>query len=95
MEKALVMNSKDNVATSVSELAEGEVVSVLSGSERLEVRLHSAIPFGHKFAIKHIDKGSEVVKYGEIIGRSMSIIDVGQHVHIHNIESMRGRGDLK
>jgi len=95
MEKALVMDSKDNVATAIAELEAGEAVSVPVGSERLEVKIREAIRFGHKFAIKPISKGADVVKYGESIGRSTSAIDVGQHVHTHNVESLRGRGDLR
>lgn len=95
MEKALVINSNDNVATAIAELKPGVVVSVLVGSERLQVEIRQAICFGHKFTIQPIEKGSDVIKYGESIGRSTVRIDAGQHVHTHNIESMRGRGDLR
>ena len=30
---------------------------------------------------------------GQVIGRAMRAIAVGEHVHVHNIESGRGRGD--
>jgi len=86
MEKALVIDKVDNVATATSHLKSGEVVSLSVGSKRLEVHLNDDIPFGHKFAIRHIDKGDDVLKYGERIGRSLSVINVGNHVHIHNIE---------
>jgi altronate dehydratase small subunit len=51
------------------------------------------IPFGHKVAIINIESESEVRKYGEVIGRSTARIVIGQHVHVHNIEGIRGRGD--
>jgi len=95
MEKALVMNSKDNVATAITELNAGEAVSVPLDSGRLDVKIREAIRFGHKFAIKPISKDADVVKYGESIGRTTLAIDVGQRVHTHNVESMRGRGDLQ
>jgi altronate dehydratase small subunit len=41
-----------------------------------------------------IGKGDDVVKYGEIIGRATADIAKGEHVHVHNIESLRGRGDI-
>ncbi len=41
-----------------------------------------------------IPVGDGVIKYGEIIGRATCDIDVGDHVHVHNVESQRGRGDL-
>lgn len=37
----------------------------------------------------------EVIKYGEIIGKASVEIRKGQHVHVHNLESLRGRGDLE
>ena len=92
MEKALMMDNKDNVATAIAELHAGEAVSVLVNSERLEVKLGEAIRFGHKFAVKPINKGEDVVKYGQSIGRSTSAIAVGQHIHTHNVESMRSGG---
>jgi altronate dehydratase len=43
---------------------------------------------GHGIALKDIIKGEEVIKYGEVIGRSTDHIKEGSHVHIHNIESL-------
>ena len=34
------------------------------------------------------------MKYGQPIGRATAAIAPGEHVHVHNIESLRGRGDL-
>ena len=39
MEKALVMDGKDNVATAIAELKTGEVVSVLVDSGRLNLKV--------------------------------------------------------
>ncbi|MDP1993088.1 MAG: SAF domain-containing protein [Syntrophales bacterium] len=38
-------------------------------------------------------KGDLIVKYGEPIGIATQDIRIGQHVHVHNLESARGRGD--
>jgi altronate dehydratase small subunit len=51
------------------------------------------IPFGHKFATRDIGKGTLVVKYGEPMGVATRDIKAGSHVHVHNVESSRGRGD--
>ncbi len=37
----------------------------------------------------------EVYKYGESIGRATQEIKSGDYVHVHNVESERGRGDWK
>ena len=35
-----------------------------------------------------------LMKYGESIGRASRDIQKGDYVHVHNLEAMRGRGDL-
>ena len=45
----------------------------------------------HKFALRAIAQGEVVVKYGEAIGRATRAIDVGEHVHTHNLMSARAR----
>ena len=46
-----------------------------------------AIPFAHKVAIRAIEAGAQVVKYGVPIGRAKVAIEPGRHVHVHNIRS--------
>ncbi len=45
------------------------------------------IPAGHKYALKDINKGEFVIKYGEIIGRASQDIKEGEWVHSHNVKS--------
>lgn len=92
--KAIKMNPKDNVATAIDDIKSGEVVGV-KNDEVFEVQVLQEIPFGHKFALRDISKGEAIVKYGEVIGRATAEIRKGEHVHVHNVESLRGRGDLK
>ena len=40
-----------------------------------------------------IKKGEYAYKYGQIIGLALEDIHPGDHVHVHNISSTRGRGD--
>ncbi len=58
------------------------------------VTANADVPYGHKVAIRAIPKGEAVMKYGLSIGSAMEDIQPGDHVHIHNVESNRGRGDL-
>lgn len=96
MAKALVINKKDNVATVLEDLKEGEEIDIsVKGEAGTKIVLRQRIPFGHKLALRKIEKGEAVIKYGEEIGRATEDIDTGQHVHIHNVESLRGRGDLR
>lgn len=92
--KALVIHKKDNVAVAVVPIKAGERVTVKrDGEEEIEVR--DEIQYGHKFALEDFAPGDPVVKYGEIIGQASQNIKRGSHVHVHNLESRRGRGDLK
>lgn len=90
---ALVMDDKDHVATALKDLKAGESVTYRNGLEVFSLTLVDAVPFGHKIAITEIAEGSDVRKYGEVIGRASVAIQVGQHVHVHNVEGIRGRGD--
>ena len=91
--KAIVMKASDNVATVVETVEPGtETVLEIEG-RRVSVLVTERIPFGHKFAVRDIGKGSVVMKYGEPIGVATMDIKAGRHVHVHNVESSRGRGD--
>ena len=93
MENALVMNEADNTATALCNLDKGETVTVNAGVNQVTVELTETIAFGHKFALKPIFKGETVFKYGASIGRATAEITPGMHVHTHNLEGVRGRGD--
>ncbi len=86
----LVITKKDNVAVALKDLKKGSVVKV--DSDTLNVL--DDIPTGHKIALVDIPTGGEVIKYGEVIGKATQDIKKGMWVHVHNVESERGRGDI-
>lgn len=90
---ALVMDERDHVATAIKDLQAGEQITYLKQHQRIELTLLDSIPFGHKIAIESVPAGTDIRKYGEIIGRTTIAIEAGQHVHVHNVEGIRGRGD--
>jgi altronate dehydratase small subunit len=92
---AIALRDTDNVATALRELAAGQEVVIGVGDRTVHVCLRQAIPFGHKLALTDIPQGASIVKYGEVMGRATQAIPAGTHAHIHNIESLRGRGDLE
>ena len=94
---ALKVADADNVATVFADgTTAGTVVCVRdrAGNESLVTALGD-IPYGHKIAIADIAVGQTIVKYGESIGVASREIAVGDYVHVHNLDSMRGRGDLE
>ena len=96
MARALVMADGDNVATLLSDADRGAPVEVRSrGGEVLgTVIANGPIPFGHKIALRDLKEGERVVKYGEVIGRASRPIAKGDHVHVHNVESLRIRAEV-
>jgi altronate dehydratase small subunit len=91
---SLVMNEKDDVATVLRDMPVGESMRYRRGESLETLVLLNPIAFGHKVAITPIKQGADVYKYGDIIGRATQNIEPGEHVHVHNIEGVRGRGDL-
>lgn len=89
--KAIVMDHKDNVATLLSDVEKDVVVVVTSacGDVINEVKAINHIPFIHKIAIKKIGMHKVVLKYGEVFGEAIKDIKKGEHVHIHNVKSLR------
>ena len=92
---AIVLHAHDNVATAVQDLKAGQQATVRLGHELTQSRLQEDIPYGHKFTLRPVRRGEEILKYGEVIGRATVDIGAGCHAHVHNIESLRGRGDLR
>jgi altronate dehydratase small subunit len=84
-----VVHESDNVATALRDLERGAVASVADKSgPRGSLQLHDPIGLGHKVALSGIGAGESVVKYGQPIGRATAAIEVGRHVHVHNVESL-------
>jgi len=42
---------------------------------------------GHKYALRDIAKGENVIKYGNPIGHATADIKAGEHVHTHNLKT--------
>ncbi len=92
---SVVITSDDSIAVCTSSLKKGEVARMFIGISEKDITVINDIPFGHKIAIKQINKGHKIIKYGESIGVATQAIQIGEWVHIHNVESERGRGDKK
>lgn len=90
----LILDQTDNVATALAPLEKGKIVKAVIDGSTKDIQLIDHIPMGHKFALEFIGCRTGVRKYGAPIGISTQEINVGEHVHLHNIESQRGRGDI-
>ncbi|MCI6261064.1 MAG: UxaA family hydrolase [Pyramidobacter sp.] len=94
---ALKVDELDNVATIFANgIVDGTEVEVRDKKGIMEpIVVHGDVPYGHKIALRDISKGEKIVKYGECIGAASVDIKKGAYVHVHNLEALRGRGDLK
>ena len=92
---AIIIDNRDNVATALRQIDKGEQIDLSVEQKTCHIGLMQTIPAGHKFALEAILKGAPIFKYGEIIGQATEDILAGQHVHVHNVEGLRGRGDRR
>ena len=84
MKRFLKINNADNVAVAIADdLKKGEVITL----DGRPIKLHEDIQSGHKFAIKEIAEGEEIIKYGYPIGHAIHAIKAGEWVHSHNIKT--------
>ncbi len=92
--KIIVIDNRDNVGTALERLPSGAEITVEIQETREKITLLSDIPQGHKLALRDIEEGESVIKYGEPIGQSLKKISRGEHVHVQNVVSaslLRGR----
>jgi altronate dehydratase len=89
MANALRIRPEDNVVVALRELSPRAALELSEAGETGVITLED-IPFGHKVAIRRIAQGEAVIKYGASIGVATADIIPGQHVHTHNLRSVRG-----
>lgn len=62
---------------------------IMDQDKTLEITSKSDIPIGHKLAIRALDSGATVIKYGVDIGKTIAPIQVGEHTHVQNLRTKR------
>jgi altronate hydrolase len=75
----LQLHAEDNVAVARMPIAAGERVAADGTAAR------EAVPAGHKVAVRAIQTGEPVTKYGQVIGFATAPIAPGEHVHTQNL----------
>ena len=81
--KFLKINAADNVAVAILPLSAGEQINV----EGECITLNEDIPAGHKFALKDLACGENVIKYGYPIGHACQACKQGDWMNEHNIRT--------
>ncbi len=84
MKRFLKINAADNVAIALADdLRAGETLDV----EGVAVTLREDIARGHKFALRDLAEGENVVKYGYPIGHTTAAVPAGGWIHSHNLKT--------
>ena len=88
----LVHDRRDNVGVVVVEDLKGgtDMLCVVT-EDNSDFRLTAKqdVPIGHKVALVDLEVGSTVIKYGQDIGKIVSRVARGEHVHVHNLKTKR------
>lgn len=84
----ILVHSGDDAAVACTDLKRGETCFV--AGQRITLR--DDIPFGHKAALREIEAGEPIMKYGSPIGHARCRIQIGDHIHTHNLKTnLEGR----
>src|SRR5690348_8650696 len=84
--RALLIAPGDDAAVALDDLPGGAVIAVAGR----QLTLRDAVPRGHKFAVRALDAGTLVRKYGFPIGRTSTPVPCGAWLHAHNLVTQLG-----
>ena len=62
---------------------------ILDEDRTITLECTQDIPIGHKVALRDLNVGDTVIKYGVDIGKVVQPVRRGQHAHVHNIKTKR------
>lgn len=62
---------------------------IMEEDREIKIKARSAVPIGHKVALKDYAPGDAVIKYGIDIGKVVAPIGQGEHLHVHNVKTKR------
>ena len=88
----LVHDHADNVGVVVVEgLQAGTDMLCVVTHDNTDFRMTVSmdVPIGHKVALKDLEPGDTVIKYGQDIGRIVAPVKKGAHVNTHNLKTKR------
>lgn len=80
-EIAVHLRPQDNIAVAARSLSAGMCFEY----DGATITLKQRIGLGHKIALRSIEKGEAIAKYGQIIGFARNTIEPGEWVHVHNV----------
>jgi (2R)-sulfolactate sulfo-lyase subunit alpha len=87
----LIHEEQDDVGVAVLDLqADSEIgAATLEGKSLGAVNVTQDIPLGHKVALRDLPADKQIIEYSRPIGRATQDIGAGEHVHVHNLRTLR------
>ncbi|MEI6184728.1 MAG: altronate dehydratase family protein [Bacteroidota bacterium] len=86
MKELIKINANDNVVIALRNFSAGETIVVDNDS----ITLVNDIERGHKIALRDINTGEDIIKYGYPIAVAYATIKKGEHVHVQNVKTKLG-----
>ena len=79
----ILLSEQDNVGVAIRDIEPGTQVGV----NDYQLVSRDTVPLGHKMALRQIEMGQKIIKFGVPVGSATQVIPAGAHVHIHNVKS--------
>ena len=83
MQDLIIIDPCDNVAIVPCNTPNG--TALVPGVDGFAATTDLAL--GSKIAVRRIEAGAPVIKYGVVIGTATQAIERGEYVHVHNLQS--------
>ena len=88
----ILHDEKDNVGVVVVEkITNNQDCScwIMENDKTVNIKSNDEIQLGHKIAMKDLNEGDTIMKYGHDIGKVVKSIKKGEHVHVHNVKTKK------
>ena len=81
--RLMLLDKNDNILMVIQPLKKTEEIWI----NHVKIKMEQDVKMGFKLARHAIDKGTEILKYGYVIGIAVKSIEQGELIHFHNIAS--------
>ncbi|MBC7925404.1 MAG: UxaA family hydrolase, partial [Bryobacteraceae bacterium] len=78
---AIHLHPADNIAVARVPLSPGQRLEINGRS----IEVLAPVPAGHKVAVTRVAAGESIIRYGQMMGLAKTVIQPGDHVHVHNV----------
>jgi len=88
----IIHDEKDNVGVVVIEkITPNQNCNcwIMENDKLVQIQSINEILLGHKIAMVDLNEGDTILKYGHDIGKVVKSIQKGEHVHVHNVKTIK------